>query len=57
MKITKILLSGILLFAGITTSTAQKKYSKNQVKKFKMLVNQAIEHDATDKVKRQKYKW
>ena len=43
MKITKILLSGILLFAGITTSTAQKKYSKNQVKKFKTEVESIVE--------------
>ena len=35
MKTTKILLSGIMLFAGVATSTAQKKYSKSQIKKLK----------------------
>src|SRR6056297_147305 len=43
MKTTKILLSGIMLFAGIATSTAQKKYSKSQVKKFKAEVEAIVE--------------
>ena len=43
MKTTKILLSGIMLFAGVATSTAQKKYSKSQIKKFKAEVEALVE--------------
>ena len=43
MKTTNLLLCGILLFAGIMTATAQKKYSKSQIKKLKAEVEALVE--------------
>lgn len=43
MKTTNILLCGIMLFAGVTSSIAQKKYSKSQIKKFKAEVEALVE--------------